>query len=87
MAESLAEQAQTQLQLQPETSQRVGRRSCLPWTLTSASWTPGEEINRQDYRESCQCEEHQFRGVIILSSSRESTNGVRAGPQGQACPR
>ena len=38
MAESLAKQAQTQLQLQPETSQRVGRRSCLPWTLTSSSW-------------------------------------------------
>lgn len=64
MAESLAKQAQTQLQLQPETSQRVGRRSCLPWTLTSASWTPGEEINRQDYRESCQCEEHQLREKV-----------------------
>ena len=70
-AESLAQRAQTHPQLPPETSQRVGRRSCPPWTLTSASWTPGEEISRQDYRESCQREEHQLREKVRRGWMRE----------------
>lgn len=38
-----------------------GRGARLPWPLTSASWTPGEAINRQGCRESCQCEQHPLR--------------------------
>lgn len=41
MAESLAEQARPNSSSSQRQVQRVGRRSCLPWTLTSASWTPG----------------------------------------------